>query len=68
MALILFVEMSEIESESELGIPDESTVRSVSLAEPLHLANFFVVTDIFFSHRRNYYVSFKKILNFANFI
>ena len=34
-----------VEPQSELGIPDDSTVRSVSLAEPLHLANFFVVTD-----------------------
>ncbi len=43
----VFVEMGVIETPSELGIPDDSTVRSVSLTEPLHLANFFVVTDIF---------------------
>lgn len=43
--MFLPVEMARVEPASELGITDESTVRSLSLAEPLHLANFFVVTN-----------------------
>jgi hypothetical protein len=61
------VEMVEIESTSELGIHDASTVRSLSLAEPLQLANFFVVTD-FISVIVAKVRFLHKILNSSNFI
>ena len=59
--------MVEIESTSELGIHDASTVRSLSLSEPLRLANFFVVTNLYSVNVENY-VFFIKILDSSNFI
>jgi hypothetical protein len=65
--IFVFVEMGVIETPSELGIHDASTVRSLSLAEPLHLANFFVVTDFISVIVATVRFLF-KILNSSNFI
>jgi len=61
------VEMVEIESTSESVSCGESTVRSFSLAELLHLANFFVVRH-FYSVNVATYTSFIKIYDSPNFI
>ena len=65
--MLLPVEMAGNEPASESGIADASTVCSFSLAEPLRLANFFVVTN-FYSVYVGDYVFFIKILDSSNFI